>query len=329
MGPVRSETERIARTWLAKSGKRWRPFLTGCVVQTLGNRFNEPMPKNLHKLLVAVESFHKASLIHDDIEDGDLERYGEKTLHAEYGVPVAVNAGDFLVGEGYRLIGELEVSAEIKASMLQVAAKGHHTLCMGQGAELCWLRDRKPLSSEDVLSIFRQKTAPAFEVALHVGALFAKADRDLVQVIHEYSDALGVAYQIRDDLSDSGLESGSGLSDPADLGPSLLLALAHERAGKEDQKKIESFWLREPSEYKDELGRILKGLNVVEQARTLLAGHRKQAVEAVSKVHNLNLKIALHRILGKIFSDHTMMGCCNDHQAGNVPRGQAGKTSSE
>lgn len=327
MGPVQSETERIARVWLAKSGKRWRPFLTGCVVQTLEHRMGEALPPELHKLLAAVESFHKASLIHDDIEDGDLERYGGKTLHAEYGVPVALNAGDFLLGEGYRLIGELEVPPEVKGRMLQVAAAGHRTLCTGQGEELWWLRHRKPLSPETVLSIFRQKTAPAFEVALHLGALFAGADGELVEVLHRYSEALGVAYQIRDDLSDSGLEDGAGPRDSVSLSPSLLLALAWERAEGEDRSVIEAYW-REPVDA-EILTAIMKRLGTAETARDLLAQYRKEAVEAVSSVENLNLKIALHRLVGKIFSDHTVMGCCNDHQAGNAPHRGAGENAAE
>lgn len=331
LGPVHGETEAIARTWLAKEGKRWRPFLAACVYQTLRDRVGEAMPRSLEKLMVAVESFHKASLIHDDIEDEDVERYGEKTLHVEYGVPVALNAGDFLLGEGYRLIGELEISSEQKVRMLQVAARGHRTLSMGQGAELCWLLHRRPLSTDAVLSIFRQKTAPAFEVALHLGAIYAGADDGLVEVLHQFSEALGVAYQIRDDLADSGLEEGEGLMDPAALGPSLLLALAHERARGDDRRVVESIWRNKSfqGEGRKELASIMKRLGVVETARSLLERYRKQAVQAVSSMENLNLKIALHRVVGKIFSDRTVMGCCNDHQAGNTPRRGAGKEASE
>ena len=63
------------------------------------------MPQDLQKVAVAIECFHKASLIHDDIEDNDAARYGEKTLHEEFGAAVALNVGDLLIGEGYRLIG--------------------------------------------------------------------------------------------------------------------------------------------------------------------------------------------------------------------------------
>jgi len=78
---------------------------------------------------------HNALLIHDDIEDNDALRYGEKTLHEEHGVPVALNVGDLLIGEGYRLIASCKVSAEQKAQMVLVASQGQRQLCRGQGAE--------------------------------------------------------------------------------------------------------------------------------------------------------------------------------------------------
>src|SRR5690606_32155874 len=106
---------------------------------------------------------------HDDIEDDDPLRYGEPALHTEHGLPIALNAGDLLLGEGYRLIAACEAPADRRVAMLQAAAAGHRTLCLGQGAELCWMRRPEPLEVQQVLEIFRQKTAPAFEVALQLG----------------------------------------------------------------------------------------------------------------------------------------------------------------
>jgi hypothetical protein len=60
MGPARSETERIARTWLAKSGKRWRPFLVACTFQAFRQDPEAPLPEDLRKIAIAVECFHKA-----------------------------------------------------------------------------------------------------------------------------------------------------------------------------------------------------------------------------------------------------------------------------
>src|SRR3989442_4606789 len=68
MGNAEGETERIARAWLGRAGKRWRPFLTVATFQALRAGAPAPLPQDLRKLAVAVECFHKASLIHDDIE---------------------------------------------------------------------------------------------------------------------------------------------------------------------------------------------------------------------------------------------------------------------
>ena len=106
LGPPTGETERIARAWLARSGKRWRPVLAVCTYKAFHDHDDAPLTDDIHRVALAVECFHKASLIHDDIEDDDDLRYGQLTLHEEYGVPVALNVGDFLLGEGYRLIAE-------------------------------------------------------------------------------------------------------------------------------------------------------------------------------------------------------------------------------
>ena len=143
----------------------------------------------VRKAAVAIECFHKASLIHDDIEDGDDRRYDSPALHTEVGVPVALNAGDFLVGEGYRLLAEAG-----RPEAVAIAAEGHVTLSRGQGRELLWARDPQPPASLQVLDIFRQKTAAAFEVALRIGAIFGGADAATHDVLRKYSESLGIAY---------------------------------------------------------------------------------------------------------------------------------------
>jgi len=226
MGRPIGQTEGIAHEWLSRSGKRWRPFLSVATFHALRGGNGVPLPEDLKKIAAAVECFHKASLIHDDIEDNDAERYGVETLHSQYGVPVALNAGDLLIGEGYRLIATSGLSSDQKASMLRFAAEGQRQLCRGQGVELCWMRTPGPLTEPQVLDIFRCKTAPAFEVALHLGALAAGCEEhaSLTSILTAYSEALGIAYQIRDDLEDDG-------DDAAALRPSLLPVVSRERAG--------------------------------------------------------------------------------------------------
>src|SRR5262245_52823865 len=140
LGPADGDADHVARSWLAADGKRWRPFLTACAFKALQDDPSQPLPESLRRAAVAVECFHKASLVHDDIEDADEERYGRDALHIEHGVPVALNAGDLLVGEGYRLLAGCGASPEICAQLVQIAAAGHRELCLGQGQELAWMR---------------------------------------------------------------------------------------------------------------------------------------------------------------------------------------------
>jgi geranylgeranyl pyrophosphate synthase len=310
LGVARTEAERIARAWLAKSGKRWRPFLAVCAFQALQDDPEAPPPEELRQIAVAVECFHKASLVHDDIEDGDSLRYGEKTLHEEHGVPVALNVGDLLLGEGYRMIAECEAPAACKAEMLRAATRGHRTLCVGQGEELSWRCRPEPLSMAKVLDIFRQKTAPAFEVALRLGALSAGADGDLWGALGDYSEALGIAYQIRDDLAD--LDGEAPLAEasapppgPASLSPSVLLAIAQERAEGEARALLDGLWGRPlpAGAVPPELRRVFADLNVEDTARQLLESHKEKAVRSLRSLGNANLKGLLRRVIARIFNE--------------------------
>jgi geranylgeranyl pyrophosphate synthase len=326
MGRTQGETEGIARDWMARAGKRWRPYLTACVYMALKSDHQEdaPMaPADLKKLAVAVECFHKASLIHDDIEDDDDVRYGERAVHAEHGMPVALNVGDFLLGEGYRLIGELDVADGVKVNMLRAAAAGHLSLSRGQGAELCWTREPKVLSSLEVLDIFRRKTAPAFEVALRLGVYLGGADKEVHEILTEYSEALGIAYQIRDDLEDFSGESDS--NDLQDLRPSVILAIAHKRAeAGAETELIASLWNREQNfdDVAEAVRAILDERGVIEKANDLQEAYREQAIRCLRFLTNPTLKGLMRRVVGKIFGEQLIEGYCSEFEARNAAGGQ-------
>ncbi len=319
LGPARGETDRIAHDWLARAGKRWRPFLTVCAERALSGGSEADLPDELRKVAVAVECFHKASLIHDDIEDEDASRYGEPTLHAEYGVPVALNVGDMLLGEGYRLLAECGAPGETRAEMLRIAALGHRTLCRGQGAELCWSRTPQPLTSLQVLEIFRQKTAPAFEVALQLGAALAGADSDVGEVLERYSEALGIAYQIRDDLDD--LTSGEAPDDLTGLRPTLPLAVALEKARVLDERELlEAAWRRSAEADPAKLRQVIRALAADERCQGLLDAYKEEAIRSLADLENASLKGLLRRVVGKIFQME-LKGWCSEFEARNAAGG--------
>lgn len=309
MGDVKNETAEIAHSWLNKSGKRWRPFLTICCHQALKDNPKE-ISIDLKKLAVAVECFHKASLIHDDIEDEDAMRYGEKTLHQEYGVPIALNVGDYLVSEGYRLILECDADPECKMEMLRLATAGYRDLCIGQGSELCWAKNPEPMAPVKVVDIFDKKTAPAFEIALRIGAAYAEATAEIHDVLAKYSQSLGIAYQIQDDIDDF------QESDMKAMRPSLLLAITYEKAVKTDKEFLRKLWRKEisPADYESEIARIVEKTKVEKRTLQLLESYKEEATRSLRALDNPTLKGLLRRVVGKIFNDLEIKGWCGEFE---------------
>ena len=120
-------TEAIAYDFLTRGGKHSRPFITLAVYDAMtggrctladGHRQVAELPLAVKRAAVSIETFHKASLVHDDIEDDDQFRYGEATLHRAFGVPTAINVGDFLIGLGYRLVSRESGALEPKWSAI-------------------------------------------------------------------------------------------------------------------------------------------------------------------------------------------------------------------
>lgn len=321
LGPASSRTEEIAREWLMRAGKRWRPFLTVCAYKALQEDPEAPLPFDLRRVAVAVECFHKASLIHDDIEDDDASRYGERTLHEEHGMPVALNVGDLLLGEGYRLLAECEADPRVRSEMLRVAASGHRTLCLGQGAELTWARQPVPLSSIQVLDIFRKKTSPAFEVALRLGAIYAGADAEVAEVLRKYSEALGIAYQIRDDLDDFANQADP--DDVAAMRPSLPLAIALEKSKGEERKRLEAAWRRASDEDPESLRELIQGQEADERCRNLLEAYKEEAIRSLIDLESSSLKGLLRRVVSKIFRLE-VKGWCSEFEARNAAGREVG-----
>jgi len=175
-------TERVACDWLANGGKRFRPFMTiaawyaaaGRPMLSSGDQTPQ-IPDEVARVAMAIEAFHKASLVHDDIQDDDQYRYGRQTLHRQYGAGQAINIGDYLIGLGYRLIhaaadGHPAAALDVLNSM----STAHLRLCDGQGAEMAFQKSPDwNLSPLDALQIYALKTSPAFEAALYSGLRLA------------------------------------------------------------------------------------------------------------------------------------------------------------
>ena len=284
--PPEDHTSRVADEWLCVGGKRWRPYLLAAVYQALSGV--KDVPDYVRISAVAVECFHKASLVHDDIQDNDVKRYGKQTVHAAHGVPVAINVGDILLGEGYRLLTKTG-----RIELLEIATDAHIRLCKGQGMELEWSLSPRSLTMEFVLEIFRNKTVPAFDVSLIMGLICAGDDDEMRKILHDYSRALGISYQLLDDIEDFETDA------PFVLRPSAILAALCEQAP--NSEFIDD--LLQTDDLKSFLNRPDNQAlfnNAVNEVRRLAELYSKEALEVLNRITNVELKRLLFRVTKRI-----------------------------
>ncbi|MCA1808731.1 MAG: polyprenyl synthetase family protein [Lentisphaerae bacterium] len=280
--PGTQHAQRMAVTWVAAAGKRWRPLLTATVYDALQPDNRQADTRIIAPIAIAAECFHKASLIHDDIEDDDICRDGRPTLHAQYNLPLALNAGDLLLGEGYRLLAEAQLPADTRLRLLQTAAEGHRRLCIGQGEELSWRNRPAPPDTAELLDLFRLKTASAFEVAILLGAIAGGGGPQICGILADFSRALGIAYQIRDDLSDINRD----LPRSNEQRPSILLALLQEHCGHATPG----------ANLRAQYDRCA----IPARAERMFMDYRNQSLQALNPITSIRLKSLLVRLVKRI-----------------------------
>jgi geranylgeranyl pyrophosphate synthase len=229
---------------------------------------------------VAIEIFHKASLVHDDIEDGDTARYGKPTVHLEHGIPAAINIGDYLVGAGYRLIAGLDGSPSVRSDLLTILSDAHVRLSRGQGAELWWRDVDEDVTSAECLEIYGLKTSPAFEAAVAMGIRLAGLQPADALAVSQYALHVGTGFQVLNDLKDwqGDLENDRRVAGDILGGrPTVMWALALENS--DELGRLELLQLRKACSVKK--SSVGKACSPVQTARRLYgqAGVFKKSCE--------------------------------------------------
>ncbi|MDO5612390.1 MAG: polyprenyl synthetase family protein [Paracoccus sp. (in: a-proteobacteria)] len=174
-------------------GKRLRPLLTLAAAKMLGYQ------GDAHVLLAtAVEFIHTATLLHDDVVDESRQRRGRPTANLLWDNKSSVLVGDYLFGRSFQLMVETG-----SLRVLDILANAAAVISEGEVLQLTAAQDLR--TDEPIyLQIVRGKTAALFSAATEAGAVVAGAPQDQVAALHDYGDALGIAFQIADDLLDYG-----------------------------------------------------------------------------------------------------------------------------
>lgn len=311
-------TEALAYDFLSKGGKHSRPFITLAVYDALtggkgtqadGAQHVAKIPDAVKRTAMSIETFHKASLVHDDIEDDDAFRYGDPTLHRKYGAPTAINVGDYLIGMGYRLVSReaKALGPDVASDVLDFLADAHLRLCEGQGAELLWRDARdKRLAPIDALKIYALKTAPAFEAAVYSGLRLAGSVEPYLEPVKQFARNIGVAFQILNDLKDWQGDQDNKLAAGGDvLGgrPTVLLALALQSLPEDKQEEL----LRlvsdadlPPAARVSRIRELYQEAGVFEQAHRLVDKHQDRAEQIADALQPEELRRLFYYLIDTV-----------------------------
>jgi len=263
-------------------GKRLRVRLTLLAAQVCGR-----VKPTVERLATALELFHYATLIHDDVIDNAEKRRHYPTLNARHGNEIAVLLGDLLFTRVMTILFE-NVPARIQKMVLKTAVQ----VCLGEAQEH-HVRGKLTLSQAKYCDIIANKTASLFAICCQGGAELAGGSKTQVTRLMQYGNAFGMAFQIQDDILDL-------LGDPAQVGKSLgtdlkegritlpvILGLKRLR-GAERQRFCKA--VLAGNKQLAYIRRILKTRGILDEAQAIAAGFARQAIDCLQGLADSNAK---------------------------------------
>jgi len=254
-------------------GKRLRPMMTLAAAKMCGYEG----PYHVH-LAATVEFIHTATLLHDDVVDESAQRRGRPTANLLWDNTSSVLVGDYLFARSFQLMTETG-----SLDVLRILSNAAATIAEGEVLQLTAASDLA--TTEDIyLKVVRGKTAALFSAAMEVGGVIAGKEADVVEALYEYGDALGVGFQIVDDLLDYAGTDATGKNIGDDFRErkltlpvikAIALADAEERA----------FWERTIAKGRQEDGDLDTALSLLDKHGTLETT-RLEALDWMEKAKN-------------------------------------------
>ncbi|MDR3305499.1 MAG: polyprenyl synthetase family protein [Clostridiales Family XIII bacterium] len=266
---------------LSSGGKRLRPMLV-----RLAAGFGRPDEARIVRLMCAIELIHSASLVHDDIVDRSPLRRSRATINAEKGDGYAAMCGFAMIGEALALLEDADADA-----VIDVVAKIPMEMCFGELRQLEIEFDLKAQDEEDYCKRIERKTAVLIKGSCLTGALAAGAGQRVVSALSDYGHALGILFQLRDDLLDCEQipTDGKPISQDMERGIyslPILYALTQLREGTREGEKLRAALrkrVKSPAEIRA-LAEIAADTGGIDYARAAIARQQGRAGDALSRL---------------------------------------------
>jgi geranylgeranyl diphosphate synthase, type I len=238
-------------------GKRMRPLLGLLAYASIAGEHARALPG-----AAAVELGHNFSLVHDDIEDGDIEWRHRPTLWSLHGVPQAINTGDLIFSLSRVALHRLTDLGFPDRTVLRLMRLYDETcvmLCEGQYIDIATSASDEPMTVELYFDMIGRKTAALIAGSIEAGALLATEDEDVIARYRRFGWALGLAFQLNDDLLGiwgAEQQTGKVATDIARHKKTLPVLYAFQHADKADRDRLSVLSsLGNPSE--PEVGEIM------------------------------------------------------------------------
>jgi len=273
--------DEIARYALLSPGKLLRPLLLVASAEAVGGAREDVLPAAL-----AVEYLHVASLVHDDIIDGDDLRRGRASVHARYGVADAIVTGDALILGLFGAVADCAAPDSAVVAAVRVLAQAGEDLCRGQVQEALLVPPGPGVAGSGLdayLEMASLKTGALFRGACRAGALLGGGSPAQADVVTAFAEHAGLAFQMYDDLlpflADPAVTGKPGTSDAANLRPTYPVLLAHREGSAADRRGVERALSGElrPEAAHDALREAVVSSGALDLA---VAGAREEAVRA-------------------------------------------------
>ncbi|WP_369928486.1 polyprenyl synthetase family protein [Leisingera sp. XS_AS12] len=269
-------------------GKRLRPMLTLAAARLCGYEGEHHL-----KLAATVEFIHTATLLHDDVVDESGQRRGRPTANLLWDNKSSVLVGDYLFARSFQLMVETE-----NLRVLDILANASATIAEGEVLQMTAASNLK--TDEDVyLQVVRGKTAALFSAATEVGGVIAGAPEDQVQALFDYGDALGIAFQIADDLLDYQGDTKATGKNVGDDFRERKLTLPVIKAVAQATEEERAFWTRTIEKGKQQDGDLEQALALMAKYGTLEAT-RQDALAWAAKARAALQTLPDHAIRGML-----------------------------
>lgn len=276
--PEGSSLIEMTRYHLSTGGKRLRALLPLATAEALGAN-----PTDLRAFAAACEILHNATLVHDDLQDGDTVRRGEPTIWAHYGEARAINLGDAMLYYTLVLARRLGGSAELRERLTDRILRETLRVIDGQEREFLLQQLDRP-SKHDYFKMVAGKTSGLFALPVAGAAMFCGASEDAVEALERATGHLGVLFQIQDDVLDLYGDKGRDRrgSDVAEGKISVLVVHCLEHAPDADATWLRALLRRDRDDVSDaDIARVsdlFRSSGALEYALDEIARRRELAV---------------------------------------------------